>query len=1154
MKNEFITKIEYLIAELTVPIPVIEYDDQSDYLITKNPIIWRDLRINFLLIKNCLSFEKIINETKNSYAESLIFILLPEIFPSLSYLLLENYLVFFPIDIQSIEQNKCNLPDLIDYKFHRLFYMSRTFEDTLFDQKLFDEFIFNSKIQNKYSSNLSSVLKNRQLNPSDWVDHPLCDKIKSSFEKDDLQVLVGASSSGKTTLAFQIGWKENLNEKLVNYMNMNQFQNVNLKFSLFLLELQKGNNSLLIIDDIQSNPNSSIFIFRIIELTRKCSIIPLCRLLLLTWPNFVETLSNELSDSKVLHITSEQIRNGLIKKTFPDLIDKRVQEIIDSYGSDLFLLNACLKYFEKNNFIPSNSDLAEYFLSLWHDQSDALKENDAKRILIVVCALGRFDLYISKPFLFEVSGCHEETLDLLIEKQILRYIQGLLTIGHRSFAILLGDFLESENIWLEVEKKNGPRNISDTILLFLRSLPPPKTLETLRLLQNQSGFKGNINLSQRTGALIEVWKAFESVLERISSQQEIDPSWGKIPSSVMFATQSLCAIGKNKEAEKSMNFLRTIWHTDHKNDIFIDLSKLPTKEDFEKIHDRMVEEDHNYLINNSVLKWESSQSLNMSLMHKNWLLGVLLTAEATYDDKSDYKKKLLEYIFRTQLNSGAFYPERVPWVTARILIGLAAAGVTSAYSPNVRKAIDWLLKPQSEGGAITDGIWHSGTGSWNTDLEVTSMCVLALINSGVDPNDLRLNRAKTFIYSSKTQWVNPTNILDGALAAEAFITLGGSWDDIANEVKEISQWTRAESFWKSANKGSNETFTQSCRVSQISSHLVNIGWSAIKIDLPALVNAFTIPRIIITKKESKDEVRPIISAKSVDRSLTNALNQFEMIKKIGLSDLTVVGDYKRFDEKVRNRLIDWKKSIVNPLINKSSAHENFLIWAAPGSGKTFFIQEIAKEIKNDIDYIEINLALMSKEKVIESLHEAKNNSRSVLCLIDEVDARSDETWPYEEIFSFLDLNTKDDKKIVYVLIGSSSSGIEGLTLNISKRLKGKDLVDRIPNDRRFTIPKLEEMDKVILFVHQILLASQKRGGNLTQFEKLALYYIILNESLSSPRQLRDFAISAVQRVAIDEDKLRYVDLFAKGNPESHRFWSKEQPLSERLSETFILFE
>ena len=86
------------------------------------------------------------------------------------------------------------------------------------------------------------------------------------------------------------------------------------------------------------------------------------------------------------------------------------------------------------------------------------------------------------------------------------------------------------------------------------------------------------------------------------------------------------------------------------------------------------------------------------------------------------------------------------------------------------------------------------------------------------------------------------------------------------------------------------------------------------------------------------------------------------LRRIELSNFRVVGGIVRYDESARNILKDTKQRIVTSLTSQSRGRDNYLIWAPPGSGKSFFVQEIAKSLGDKIDYTELNLAQMDEQK------------------------------------------------------------------------------------------------------------------------------------------------------------------------------------------------
>jgi len=64
-----------------------------------------------------------------------------------------------------------------------------------------------------------------------------------------------------------------------------------------------------------------------------------------------------------------------------------------------------------------------------------------------------------------------------------------------------------------------------------------------------------------------------------------------------------------------------------------------------------------------------------------------------------------------------------------------------------------------------------------------------------------------------------------------------------------------------------------------------------------------------------------------------------------------------------------------------------LIWAAPGSGKTYFVDQIAKSIGDRDAYHEINLAKLSESEFSTRLQSLEKEEKPCLFSIDEIDSK-----------------------------------------------------------------------------------------------------------------------------------------------------------------------
>ena len=89
------------------------------------------------------------------------------------------------------------------------------------------------------------------------------------------------------------------------------------------------------------------------------------------------------------------------------------------------------------------------------------------------------------------------------------------------------------------------------------------------------------------------------------------------------------------------------------------------------------------------------------------------------------------------------------------------------------------------------------------------------------------------------------------------------------------------------------------------------------------------------------------------------LSIISKMNTISLNRFSIVGNYVRYNENLRNSLKNLKQKIVEGL--KEACPENYLIWGPPGSGKSYLIKQIA-ELLEDISYVELNLAELDRDE------------------------------------------------------------------------------------------------------------------------------------------------------------------------------------------------
>src|ERR1700691_3022644 len=221
---------------------------------------------------------------------------------------------------------------------------------------------------------------------------------------------------------------------------------------------------------------------------------------------------------------------------------------------------------------------------------------------------------------------------------------------------------------------------------------------------------------------------------------------------------------------------------------------------------------------------------------------------------------------------------------------------------------------------------------------------------------------------------------------------------------------------------------------------------------------------------------------------TAAADLLASLDWIDLGRYSVIGPYLRFDHRTRSALKEFRQRVVASLSAQSTHPKNFLVWGAPGTGKSYLIQQIARMSKASVNFVEVNVAGLSQEAFRAQLEGLDAIPGSVLCLIDEVDSRPADTWPYETLLPFLEPSTPRKAPTCYCLAGSGGGSLTAFKDGIRGRPKGADLLSRIPQTNEVAIEALEVGDRLLVSTVQLMLAAAAEGRDIREVEKFAMYY------------------------------------------------------------------
>lgn len=321
--------------------------------------------------------------------------------------------------------------------------------------------------------------------------------------------------------------------------------------------------------------------------------------------------------------------------------------------------------------------------------------------------------------------------------------------------------------------------------------------------------------------------------------------------------------------------------------------------------------------------------------------------------------------------------------------------------------------------------------------------------------------------------------------------------------------------------------------------------------------------LYIPRMTSLNEILPFVdsswqlrrSARIMQQS-DSAVNVLKEINEISLAAISVFGRYRRYSNEERAALVGLANSIRKSLLEKSHTRENFLVCASPGSGKTFFVEELARTLADRIHFVPIDLSRDERNVCAEKLEQAAASKRPCLCMIDEIDGRKGEEWPYDLIYKKLDLNELPDRaSVVFVLIGSTGGTVKKLSEAIQQRYKGKDMIDRVPGTSTYMveIPPMGIGDTICVYASKILEAAGACGKDVQEIEKFAAFHAVL--TCRSPRQIKLLADQAVRRLQTQMTQVHFDHHFEPGDKANKAFWKQNEDVASILGrQTFRVRE
>ena len=251
---------------------------------------------------------------------------------------------------------------------------------------------------------------------------------------------------------------------------------------------------------------------------------------------------------------------------------------------------------------------------------------------------------------------------------------------------------------------------------------------------------------------------------------------------------------------------------------------------------------------------KGEKAINIDRFFKTYILSLIFEFEVTAPQKfidKEIIQKLFNMICLNVEHNGDsvfFYPARVPWVSARMLLALERydfniipydqVGFCNELKEGLSK---WLRECSIKFNYNSKSyrIWVAGTGKWNSVLETTMMCTFALRNYSEDTQTV--SEGINYIEAQKEHWFNNNNYADGIWAYQSIFMAKTPNNDM-ERISEIKEYLNPlkEYMDISTNKKNDRS----------------LGETHISKTLISLINGFSlsIKRNIIKSIEKRDYV------------------------------------------------------------------------------------------------------------------------------------------------------------------------------------------------------------------------------------------------------------------------------------------------------------
>jgi hypothetical protein len=563
----------------------------------------------------------------------------------------------------------------------------------------------------------------------------------------------GRSGSGKTTAVRAVAaqWLTDREPGGLVWLDLIDPNDGDESVVLTLLTMPRRSRYLVVMDNIQANLTMARRVLALVarlrdELSMHVSVLAT------GWLENAAQHINLPGQITVVHTEAPYVLAQLIGDLRADSgLAEGIRQLADG---DLVLAVYALEFFKQEHRLPGQEEFIDWIadrLSL-----DRVTDPPLRRTLYELSCLTMFEIDIPPVHVRAVLS--REDTDKLLTLRLIESTDTSYQVQSRSVAGVIARYALTH--WENPAYPfPPPSEVALNFLIYAGDRQINAALERLDL----------INIARDTSVsgsrfLITAMHQRRQISERLIEQVHRDPGWEDNSAAAAFACMALAQLDRPDTWERSAEAVRQRWSYDPAGDLPSLRGEIVTAEfsDFERIRNAMEEADRRG--DGSV--WPAhltGEQLDLDRMHRTAMLGILLGFEGTALSR-DYERieQLYHSAERAQEIDGSFYPKRVPWVTARVLIGLCEAGCGD--SQVARHAAEWLR----ETGRTNMG-WKSGTGGWNTDYMTTATCIVALRTFDTPADDLAVQAGYALLQTLPITSAETSSQIEHALCAQALL-------------------------------------------------------------------------------------------------------------------------------------------------------------------------------------------------------------------------------------------------------------------------------------------------------------------------------------------------------------------------------------------------